>query len=91
MSRFFPPGEFHGSEAPLQLMPLRFERTDAKEYLVSNIVGDFIRLSADEFQRLIDADAFLEWADVHGNRYGSPRAPVRIASGSGTEPISRRV
>ena len=54
MSRFFPPGEFHGSETPLQLMPLRFERTDSNEYLVSNMVGDFIRFSAAEFQRLIE-------------------------------------
>ncbi|MCP3393386.1 His-Xaa-Ser system radical SAM maturase HxsB [Bradyrhizobium sp. CCGB12] len=54
MSRFFLPGDFHGSNAPLQLLPLRFERTSAQQYLVSNIVGDFIRLDADEFQRLID-------------------------------------
>ena len=54
MSRFFPPGEFHGSETPLQLMPLRFERTTTNEYLVSNLVGDFTRFTADEFQRVID-------------------------------------
>ena len=54
MSRFFPPGEFHGTETPLQLMPLRFERMTPNEYLVSNMVGDFIRLSADEFQRLVE-------------------------------------
>ena len=54
MSRFFPAGEFHRSETPLQLMPLRFERTTPNEYLVSNMVGDFIRFSADEFQRLVE-------------------------------------
>jgi uncharacterized protein len=34
-------------------MPLRFERID-DTYLVSNMVGDFIRLSGDELNRLVD-------------------------------------
>jgi guanylate kinase len=38
-----------------------------------------------EFQRLIDADAFLEWADVHGARYGSPRAPIDRALAEGRD------
>lgn len=38
-----------------------------------------------EFQRLIDADAFLEWANVHGNLYGSPRAPVDRALAEGRD------
>jgi guanylate kinase len=38
-----------------------------------------------EFQRLIDQDAFLEWADVHGNRYGSLRAPVDQALSEGRD------
>jgi len=38
-----------------------------------------------EFQRLIDADAFLEWADVHGHRYGSPRAPIDRALAEGRD------
>ena len=37
---------------------------------------DYHCVTHEEFQRLIDGDAFLEWADVHGNRYGSPAAPV---------------
>jgi guanylate kinase len=37
------------------------------------------------FQRGIDADAFLEWADVHGNRYGSPRGPVDKALSEGRD------
>lgn len=28
------------------------------------------------FDLMIDDEAFLEWADVHDHRYGSPRAPV---------------
>jgi guanylate kinase len=38
-----------------------------------------------EFQRLIDADAFLEWTNVHGNLYGSPRAPVDRALAEGRD------
>lgn len=37
----------------------------------------------DEFDRLIDEDGFLEWADVHTARYGTPRKSVEehIAQG----------
>ncbi len=38
-----------------------------------------------EFQRLIDQDSFLEWADVHGARYGSPRAPIERALSAGRD------
>lgn len=38
-----------------------------------------------EFQRMVDADAFLEWADVHGSRYGSPRAPIDRALAEGRD------
>ncbi|HEU4578045.1 MAG TPA: guanylate kinase [Polyangiaceae bacterium] len=34
-----------------------------------------------EFQRLIEADAFLEWALVHGNFYGTSRSEVARAGG----------
>lgn len=37
------------------------------------------------FQRLIDADAFLEWADVHGARYGTPRGPIDRALSEGRD------
>ncbi len=38
-----------------------------------------------EFERLIAEDAFLEWADVHGNLYGSPRAPIDRALAEGRD------
>ena len=38
-----------------------------------------------EFERLIEQDAFLEWADVHGNLYGSPRAPIDRALAEGRD------
>jgi uncharacterized protein len=53
MARFLPPEVFHSAADTLQLLPLRFERT-GKGYLVSNMVGDFIRLSGDELNRVVD-------------------------------------
>src|SRR6478735_1930860 len=54
MSRFAPSGEFHGSESSLQLLPLRFERSGSDEYLVSNMVGDFSRFNAADFERIVE-------------------------------------
>ncbi|MFM8843942.1 MAG: guanylate kinase [Actinomycetota bacterium] len=33
-------------------------------------------VSKEEFQRMINANIFLEWADFAGARYGTPRQPV---------------
>jgi guanylate kinase len=38
-----------------------------------------------EFERLRDSDALLEWAEVHGNFYGTPREPVEAAMGEGRD------
>lgn len=40
---------------------------------------DYVFLDGVEFQRRIDAGAFLEFAQVHGAWYGTPRAPVEQA------------
>jgi uncharacterized protein len=53
MARFQPAEAFHSAEDTLELLPLRFERA-GKSYLVSNMVGDFVRLSDDELNRLVD-------------------------------------
>jgi len=37
---------------------------------------DYYFISTDEFQRMVAADAFLEWATVHGHSYGTSRAEV---------------
>jgi guanylate kinase len=37
------------------------------------------------FDEMIAADAFLEWANVHEHRYGSPRAPVMAALEAGQD------
>jgi guanylate kinase len=38
-----------------------------------------------EFQRLRDSDALAEWAEVHGNYYGTPRDAVERALASGRD------
>ena len=42
-------------------------------------------VSPEAFQELVAQDLLLEWAEVHGNRYGSPRAPVESALASGRD------
>ncbi len=41
-------------------------------------------VSHEEFERMIAAGAFVEWAQVHGNRYGTSRQEIenRIAAGA---------
>jgi len=54
MARFQDAGAYHAPEKAVRLLPFRFDRTSSGGYLVSNMVGDFVRLSTDEFNRLID-------------------------------------
>jgi guanylate kinase len=37
---------------------------------------DYHFVSKDDFQGMIRDEAFFEWAEVYGNHYGSPRAPI---------------
>ena len=37
---------------------------------------DYHFVDRDAFQVMIQDDAFLEWAEVYGNHYGSPRGPI---------------
>jgi guanylate kinase len=50
----------------------RAKETDGKEY-------HFV--SRAEFERLIEEGAFLEWAEVHGNLYGTSRAEIERRRG----------
>lgn len=42
-------------------------------------------VSKREFDRLRDSDALLEWAEVHGNFYATPREPVEAAMAEGRD------
>jgi len=42
-------------------------------------------VSQREFERLRDGDAFLEWAEVHGNYYSTPREPAEVAMSEGRD------
>ena len=41
--------------------------------------------SVREFERMRDSDDLLEWAEVHGNFYGTPREPVEQAMADGRD------
>lgn len=46
---------------------------------------DYHFVDPDRFQRMIDAGELAEWAEVHGNRYGTSRAAVARALDEGRD------
>lgn len=48
---------------------------------------DYYFLSAEEFSRRVEEGAFLEWAEVHGNRYGTLRSSVEAKMAEGRDVI----
>lgn len=44
-------------------------------------------LSNDQFDDLVRQEGFLEWAEVHSNKYGTPRAQVEQAIAEGKQAI----
>jgi uncharacterized protein len=54
MARFLAPEAFSAATEDLSLLPFNLERTGTNQYLVSNMVGDFMRLTEDELNRLVD-------------------------------------
>jgi uncharacterized protein len=54
MARFLAPEAFSTATEDLSLLPFNLERTGTNQYLVANMVGDFVRLTEDELKRLVD-------------------------------------
>jgi guanylate kinase len=42
---------------------------------------DYHFVSGEAFEAMVRAGAFVEWADVHGHRYGTSRAGIEAAAG----------
>ena len=48
---------------------------------------DYYFVSPEEFDRMVGRDEFAEWAQVHGNRYGTSRQVVDQALSSGRDVV----
>lgn len=66
------PSISHTTRAP------RGQEKDGREYF---FVDDA------EFQRMIDAGQFLEWAQVHGHRYGTSRQTIEACTQTGRDVV----
>jgi guanylate kinase len=50
---------------------------------------DYLFMDRAEYHQMLAAGEFLEHAEVYGNRYGIPRAPVRAALAQGRDVLMR--
>jgi guanylate kinase len=46
---------------------------------------DYLFRTRRQFAAMVEAGELLEWAEVFGHRYGSPRAPVEVAIAGGAD------
>lgn len=56
--------------------PIRPGEVDGRDYHFTDVPS---------FRRMVDEAAFLEWAEVFGNLYGTPRAQVSAGLGEGQD------
>lgn len=79
------------------ILAAAFKRDDRLRYAVSattraarpgEVDGrQYTFLSADEFKRWIADDRFAEWAEVHGEYYGTPASELDAILKSGCDPV----
>jgi len=50
---------------------------------------DYLFLSPNQFDEMLLREEFLEWAQVYGNRYGVPKAPIQKALSNGQNVIMK--
>lgn len=48
---------------------------------------DYFFIDEERFRRMMEAGEFLEWAEVHGNLYGTPMAELRRIRGLGHDAL----
>ena len=74
-----------------QRFPLRFGVTaTTRRRREGEVHGvDYFFVSDSEFDRMIGEDELLEWAVVHGNRYGVPRTQTRELLSAGIDVLLR--
>lgn len=70
---------FHKARTALTRDPRAGEQHDREHFFISD----------DEFSEWRSAGKFLEWADVYGNRYGTPRAEVEPVLARGEDVLLR--
>lgn len=70
------PGLVHSCSATTR--EARPRETDGEDYLF---------WSEDRFQKAVDQGFFLEWAEVHGHFYGTPKGPIEENLASGKSPV----
>ena len=58
--------------------PPRGQEMDGREYFF---------VSAAEFDAMIEADGFVEWAEVHGHRYGTSRQAIAQLMAQGSDVV----
>ena len=57
-----------GMSVSVTTRPMRPGEVEGHDYFFTDVA---------DFEQRVEADAFLEWAEVFGNRYGTPRAQIR--------------